>query len=337
MLRNIISLLALFATTEVAFTQEPTKDQPAKEPQYIEVTVWNAVVVGDGTITGSDKVVSIGADRHTKEEAEEDVLAWKKAHPESLRPTDTRERTLRIPLNKSSSVKPPASALPAKPVPTPGDTGTKKPIRIRGYRVVNGKFERDESLDFESDDYDKASEYYWQIKAREGYSAAWSDLAGRKPRIVGTEKSWIDIGTYNPPKSVPKQGDKSDASKAQPAGGVNKPSITSSATEPQKTSAEEDVSATLLGTKWRQKFADGRFSDFTFERRASGLWYVSSLYAAEGKKLSGGGDWGTFKALKSNGSIIVTFSSKNKNPMQQYTWDGNEMKSKDGTYIIKKQ
>ena len=79
--------LSLLSGARLALGQQ---DQPATESQS---TVYYAVVIGDGTIEGSAKVVPIGPERSTKAEAEQDEERWKEAHPTSLRITVTREKT----------------------------------------------------------------------------------------------------------------------------------------------------------------------------------------------------------------------------------------------------
>jgi hypothetical protein len=194
----------VFVIAQVASTQEPKNEPPAKKPEYIEVTMYRAVVIGDGTIDGADKVVPIGPERHTRPEAEEDEEKWKKEHPESLRLTDVREVTVRIPVNRPSGARQPELAPPDAASRKPGGE-TRKSIRVSVFKLIDGKFVRQKELDFDTDDFDQASAYYWQARTREGYSATWHDTKGRKP-TAGDSRPWMDLeGAYNKPgPSAPK-------------------------------------------------------------------------------------------------------------------------------------
>ena len=81
------------------------QDKTGANPQTTEVTVYYAVVIGDGTIEGSAKVISIGPERRTKAEADADEKRWNNDHPKSLRLTDVREKTIKTPAGKFMDAK----------------------------------------------------------------------------------------------------------------------------------------------------------------------------------------------------------------------------------------
>jgi hypothetical protein len=213
------------------------KDPPANGREYVEVTVYYSYVVGDGTLAGADKLVEIGEPYHTQEEADARCTRWSQEHKDSLRLTKTVERTVRVPVTRSGGTrKEPELARPEAAGKVPGAEDTKKAIRVSVFKAVGGKFERQKELEFETDDYNAASEYYWLAKSKEGYSATWQDSKGRKPKIVGAEKPWVDINPYNPPTTKI---------------GENKPTETGS----------EDISklkVNLIGTKWTMAVAGNR-------------------------------------------------------------------------------
>jgi hypothetical protein len=109
MRRAIIALLgmALFGGLRgLAPAQDLVKqDKSAEGAESKEVTIYYAVVIGDGTIEGSAKVISIGPERRTKAEAEEDEKRWNKEHPTSLRLTDVREKTQKVAAEKLKEAK----------------------------------------------------------------------------------------------------------------------------------------------------------------------------------------------------------------------------------------
>jgi hypothetical protein len=80
--------------------QEAKQDQPATEPQTIEVTVYYAVVVDKDA-----KDVRIGPDRRTQAEAEQDVKRWDNEHPKSLLLAVVREKTRKTPVSKLKDAK----------------------------------------------------------------------------------------------------------------------------------------------------------------------------------------------------------------------------------------
>ena len=80
----------------------------AQEPansEVTEVTVYQAVVIGDGTIEGADKVSTIGPERPTRMEAEADEQQWKLGHAKSLRITNVKEKTVKTPVGKLKQAK----------------------------------------------------------------------------------------------------------------------------------------------------------------------------------------------------------------------------------------
>lgn len=198
MFRQLFPLAMLLTVFANAFAQETTKETPPKAPEYIDVTLWVAYVVGDGTVAGADKVVEL--DRYpTKEEANVRVQQWQNENKNSNRIADSKEITVKVPLRKPSAGKRPELVRPVVSAQTPG--GGKKLIRVRVYELIDGKFKEQSELAIETDDYEKASEYFWKAKATQGYTASWNDPSGRKPKVVGAAKPWVDVeGTYNKPK-----------------------------------------------------------------------------------------------------------------------------------------
>jgi hypothetical protein len=123
-----------------------------------------------------------------------------------------------VQVNKSSGGKRPESLSPQGADKMPGGADGKKLIRVGVLKMVAGRYTRQEDQErlFSPDEYEKASEYYWEQKAMDGYLATWYDPLGRKPKITGTTKPWADTeGAYNRPK---RDGANSDAPmRSQPA------------------------------------------------------------------------------------------------------------------------
>jgi hypothetical protein len=109
--------------------QEAKQDQPATEPQTIEVTVYYQrpeirletrrllgrrpeflavcrVIVYYAVVVDKDaKDVRIGPDRRTRAESEQDVKRWENEHPKSLLLAVVREKTRKTPARKLTDAK----------------------------------------------------------------------------------------------------------------------------------------------------------------------------------------------------------------------------------------
>ena len=106
MSRFTFCLLALFACTVGAYAQDPSKDQSNKGSEYEEVTVYYAVVVGDGTAGGYDREIEIGGPYDDEDEASTRCKQWDLEHKDkTLRLTKSVKRTVRARINRSSRTK----------------------------------------------------------------------------------------------------------------------------------------------------------------------------------------------------------------------------------------
>lgn len=304
MRRHIICLLVIPLLTNDASSQDSGTNQPAKEKNYVEAKVWYAWREGGSGADGTEPT-QVGPDRHTKEEAEMDEQQWVKAHPTANLVTGVKEATKRYLITRPSVAKPQELNPPQK-TEKPGGVDINKQIRVRAFKLVDGKFVRMETLDFDSDDYEKASEYYWKVKNKEGYSATWLDPQGRKPKIVGPNKPWVDLGsTYKPPSLEKAEGNKDNATNPEKAKGL-KPKSNQS----------------LEGTRWTRKVDGGTTGIQTlFIEFQKGNTFKGSIYQEKGTWKQEG-DTVTIDASVPNiGRYTATGKIVNQQLIITQTWD----------------
>jgi hypothetical protein len=124
MRRSVVCILVLFAFAEPARSQ----DAPIK-PAYDEVTRWYAVVIGDGTIEGADRVVVVGGPYVNKWQADEKCKQWSDMHPESNRLCLAKDITERIPGGGPGPKPRPGPMLPEPRCREPGKAGPQPPVQ----------------------------------------------------------------------------------------------------------------------------------------------------------------------------------------------------------------
>ncbi len=132
MRRLVFGLVALAAFGETSFAQESTK-KPPKPPDEERVTVYFAVVTGDGTVEGATRPIDVGGPFWTKAEAAERCKKWQEDNPESNRLALPAERTIAARDNRSNGAKNPNR--PDQPPALTGPKGSK--IGMPDLKVVD--------------------------------------------------------------------------------------------------------------------------------------------------------------------------------------------------------
>ena len=192
----------MFRTTCVlTFLALSTSTSAAQEKPR---TFYRPYVIGDGTVANGSKKFVLGPWTPDKKEADDIAKAWNDEHPigKSNRSADVEERVFRGSPPSSSEEELPALGRPKNSGQIPGGNQVGKAIRVSVRKLVDGQFVNQPELDLETDDYDKASEYYWRNKSM-GYSVIWRDSKGRSPKIIGATKPTVDVeGAYKPPQTV---------------------------------------------------------------------------------------------------------------------------------------
>jgi hypothetical protein len=197
------------------------QDDPKSNTSERIVQKWIAEVRKPGPDPNAWEVLE-GGPYDTYDEARLRSLKWSAANPTSLRDTRERQVPFRIipPDPGSKSPRLVENSLPnvGTPVrqagnstPAAGKTAEGaqpgRAIRVSVFKTAEGKVQRLKGLDFDTDEYDQASKYYWLVRSNQGYSATWHDSKGRQPKVIGATKPAVDVGgTYNPPKVEQQKG-----------------------------------------------------------------------------------------------------------------------------------